>query len=233
MGTAADMITRAMRLANILGEGQTPSGDQSTNALSTLNEMLSAWNLDDLMLYQTTNDVVATVIGQSVYTVGTGGDWSVDRPVQINSMYQVYQGVSFPVDEVNQDEYNQITLKTLTQPLQRFFLYLNTHPLGTCTLWPTPTTVNAVYISVNRVLANIATLATTITLPPGYDRAVRANLAVELCPEYGREPQPSLAKAAKESKADIKRANHVPVLSEYDSALIPAPGGLAAFLSGY
>jgi hypothetical protein len=233
MATAQDYITRAMKLANILGEGQTPSSEQASGALDTLNEMLQAWNLDGLMVYQTTNDQVTMVPNQSVYTIGSGGNFAVDRPVSINSMYQDYQGVSYPIREINQDEYNLITLKTLTQPIVNFFLYVNTDPLGTITLWPTPTVANTLYLSVDRVLSTVASLATTIAFPPGYARAIRANLAVELCPEYGREPSRTLAKAASESKADIRRANHVPVVAEFDSALIGAPSGLAAFLSGY
>lgn len=233
MTTAGDLITRALRQANILGEGQVPSGDQSNDALVTLNDMLDAWNTDSLVLYQTTNDQVTTVANKSVYTVGTGGDWNVDRPGQINSAYVDYQGVSFQVFEINQDEYNLLSLKTMTQVFPRFFLYLNTFPLGTLTLWPTPTTNSTFTMSVDRVLANIPSTGATVVLPPGYSKAIRANLAMELCVEYGKEPSPTLVKLAKDSKADVKRANHVPTIAEYDPALVAAPSGLAGFLSGY
>lgn len=231
--TALELITRSMRLANILGEGQQPSGDQASDALDTLNELLDAWNTDSLVLYQTTNDVLATVPNQAVYTVGTGGNLNTDRPVQINSMYVEYQGVSYPVYEINQDEYNLLSLKSMTQVFPRFFLYVNTYPLGTLTLWPTPTLANTLVMSVDRVLSQVPNTSTALTLPPGYAKALRANLAMELCVEYGKEPSPSLVKLAKESKADVKRANHVPTVAEYDPALVAAPSGLAGFLAGY
>lgn len=233
MTTALDLITRALRQANILGEGQVPSGDQANDALGVLNDMLDSWNTDSLVLYQTTNDVVATVPGQAVYTVGTGGDFNIDRPGQINSAYVEYQGVSYQVYEINQDEYNLLTLKSMTQVFPRFFLYLNTFPLGTLTLWPTPTTNSTFTLSVDRVLANIPSTGTTVVLPPGYAKAIRSNLALELCVEYGKEPAPTLVKLAKDAKADVKRANHVPTVSEFDPALVAAPSGLAGFLSGY
>ena len=77
------------------------------------------------------------------------------------------------------------------------------------------------------------TLGTDMVLPPGYRKALRAELAIDLCPEYGREPSKTLVDMAKTAKADIKRANHTPVLAEYDTALTSPPSGLASFLSGY
>ena len=232
MTTALELISSSMRLANILAEGQVAQGDQATQGLETLNDILSGWNTDSLVLYATSNDQVTFVPGQSVYTVGPGGDFVVDRPGQINSMYCVYSGVSFPITEINQDEYNLITNKTMSQQLPRFFLYVNEFPLGMLTFWPTPSEALQLSISVDRVISDL-TLATVLSFPPGYRKALRAALACELCPEYGREPSPSLVEMAKTSKADIKRANHVSVVAEYDPALVGPPSGIAAFLAGY
>ena len=65
------------------------SAQQSADALVTLNDLLDTFNLDSLALYQTTVDTVTLVPGQSVYTMGTGGDSTVDRPAQINSAYVI------------------------------------------------------------------------------------------------------------------------------------------------
>ena len=232
MSTARDLIASSFRLANILGEGQSPSADQASQALDTLNDILSGWNTDSLILYATVNDQVTFTPGQATYTIGTGGNFNVDRPVQINSMYCVYNGVSFPITEVNQDEYNLITNKNRSQQLPRFFLYVPEFPLGKVTFWPAPTDALQVFLSVDRVLADL-TLDTVLSYPPGYRKALRAALAVELAPEYGQEPSQTLKELARSSKADIKRANHVPNVAEYDPALIGPPAGIAAFLAGY
>jgi hypothetical protein len=233
MATALDYITRAMKLANILGEGQSPSAEQGQNGLDTLNDMLQAWSLDSLTVYQTTNDQVSLVPAQSVYTIGIGGNFNLDRPVQINSAYVDYQGISYPVNQINQDEYNLITLKSMTQPLPRMFLYVNTDPLGTLTLWPVPNQALTFTISVDRILSVVASLATTMSFPPGYAKLIRSHLAVELCTEYGRDPPPSLQKQAQEAIASVKKANRTQTVAEYDSALIGPPSGLAGFLGGY
>lgn len=41
--TAQDMIRRALRLAGILADGQTPTAEMYSDGLQSLNDMLSAW----------------------------------------------------------------------------------------------------------------------------------------------------------------------------------------------
>jgi hypothetical protein len=233
MATVNDLISGSLRLANILGEGQTASGEQAANALTTLNDMIQAWNLDGLMLYGTTASTGTLVVGQDTYTVGSGGNFTFDRPVRISSMYQTYQGVSIPIIETSYEEYSLITLKTQTSPIQRFYVYVNTAPLGTLIFWPVPSSANVITVTDDRVIAEFSSISTTLTFPPGYNRALRANLAMELCPEYGKEPSPSLVKMASESKADVRKANWTQTASEFDDALVGKPSGIAAFYSGY
>jgi hypothetical protein len=233
--TATELIQSALRLANILGEGQTASADQASTALDALNDILGQLSLDSMSLYATDNNTVATVANQGTYTIGTGGDWAVERPTSINSAYVIYQGVSYRVTEINQDEYNeQVTLKSLQGSyIPRYFKYLNTFPLGTLTLWPSPAQVLSFVFSCDRVLTEIPTLGTTLVLPPGYRPMLRSALAVSQCIEYGLPISASLQRMATDSLANVKRGNHIPVVAEYDPALLSAPAGLASFLAGY
>jgi hypothetical protein len=50
-------------------------------------------------------------------------------------------------------------------------------------------------------------LVTPVDLLPGYARALRTNLALELAPEWGRVVDPTVERQARESLADVKRAN--------------------------
>ena len=60
----------------------------------------------------------------------------------------------------------------------------------------------------------------SITLPPGYARALIFNLACEIAPDYNKEPGPSLLKSAAESKGILKRNNRQDVTMKFDYALL-------------
>ena len=45
MGTASDMIRRAFVLATVIGDDETPTAQQATDALADMNDMLSAWSI--------------------------------------------------------------------------------------------------------------------------------------------------------------------------------------------
>lgn len=230
--TAQDLISRALRLAGIIGESEVPTAAMNADALDTLNDLIDQWNTDGLMLFQTTNDTFNLIPGKDTYTIGPGGDFNDVRPVQVNSAFVEYQGVSFPLYQQNQEEFNLITLKSQQQVLPRFWLYLNTAPLGTLQIWPVPSLAMPLTLTMQRVLPPL-TLASTIDYPPGYAKALRYGLAVELLPEYGMQPSPLLIEMARSSKATIKRANYVNTVASYDPTLVGPQGGIAGFLSGY
>ena len=218
--TALDLITRAGKLAGIFSVGETPSADEANDALATLNDVLENWDTEPLSLWSTTNFSGALVGGQAVYTIGPGGDLDTVRPSGINGAYVNFNGVDFDVKPVGQLEYNRISLKTYQQPIPQTLLYVNDFPLGRITVWPVPSSAMPITLTFDRVLTQIPTLSTVINYPPGAAKALRYALAVELCVEYGKPVDPSLAALYADAKADYKRANKQPVKANYDAALV-------------
>jgi hypothetical protein len=55
---------------------------------------------------------------------------------------------------------------------------------------------------------SVPSLATDITMPPGYLRAFKYSLACELAAEFGVEPSPQVLRIAMTSKRNLKRINN-------------------------
>jgi hypothetical protein len=54
------LVTRALKLAGILGTGAAATADQMDDGVDTLNDMLEAWKIDDMDLGQPTLTAGAT-----------------------------------------------------------------------------------------------------------------------------------------------------------------------------
>lgn len=215
----SDLIKSSMRLIGAIATGETPTADEANDGLLVLNDMLENWSTETLSVWGSSNQTFALVPGQSIYTIGPLGNWNTDRPVDINDAYMTFSGVDFPVKCINQEEYNEINLKSMQQPIVERLLYVNEFPLGRVTVWPVPTQANNITLTMNRILDFPVALGDVLTGPPGFTKAIRYCLAVELAPEFGMEPSPTVVSVAADSKADYKRSNMPEVVAQYDAAL--------------
>lgn len=213
-----------MKLAKVLSSGETPTAEEATDALATLNDILENWDTEPLSLWGSANFVGATVGGQATYTIGPGGNLNTTRPEKVNAAYVTFGGVDFGLSVIGQIEYNGIGLKTQQQPVPEQLLYVNDYPLGLITLWPVPSQAIPLTITADRLLTQIATTATTINYPPGAAKALRYALAIELATEFGAPIDTALAVLAADAKADFKRANKQPVKAQYDAGLVGIQG---------
>jgi len=214
---ALELIKRSMYLINALAAGETPDSDSANDALITLNEMIDSWSLQKLAVYGEANSEFVLTPAQSLYTWGTGGDFNVQRPVFVDEAYCIRSGVTTPVRIVGVQEWNAIALKSLASPLPEQVYLVNGYPNFEVNVWPVPTEAVTLGFSDIRVMDSVATLQTIISLPPGYLKALRYNLAVELWPEYNNSTTDiaRVGNMAAKSLGLIKVANMTDVLSSY------------------
>lgn len=229
--TALDLIKGAMRLIGAIATGETPTADEANDGLTALNDVLEGWSLEGLAVWRSSNQTFNTVPGQRLYTVGPGGNFATNRPVNIFGGYCTFDGVDFQIEVVDQLAYNRIALKSQQQPIIEQMLYVNENPLGFLTLWPVPSSAIPITLSCGRILTAIPSLATTLIYPPGYAKALRYSLAVHLAAEYGMVPAIDVATIARDSKGNIKNANMTPPVMSFDSVL--TGDGPAIWQRGY
>lgn len=222
MATALDSIKRAMRLLGVLSIGETPTDDEAADGLTALNAMLESFANDKQVIYAPTLDTIAWAPSTSSYTVGPTGTVATVRPVTLlTSCYFVWGGVSYPLEPITVDEYNQISLKGLNTTIPQYIWCNPTFPNSTITLWPTPSTAISVALWSNKVLLSIPTVTTDLPLPPGYRDFIDYNLAERLAPEYQVQVPMAVAKQAMLTRKTIARTNFVPLEMSYPANSLP------------
>lgn len=211
MATAGDIINGSLRLLGILAEGETPSAETAQDALNAMNQMIDSWNTERLAVFAAREQVFRWPAGLLTRTLGPTGDFIGHRPVMLeDSTYfrDPGTGVSFGIKFINHQQYNGIAVKTVPSIYPQVMWVNNTFPDITMTVFPRPLrALDWHFVSVEE-LARPVTLATELRFPPGYLRAFRYNLALELAPEFGMEPSAQVMRIAMTSKRDLKRINN-------------------------
>ena len=209
--SAGDQINGAMRLIGMLAEGETPSAAASEDALAALNQMIDSWNTERLSIFSTQDQVFTWPASVRSRTLGPTGDFVGNRPILMDDatyFRDAATNVSYGIKIINQQQYDGIAVKTVTSTYPQVLWVNMTYPDIEMYVYPVPLRpLEWHFVSVQE-LTQPATLATTLSFPPGYLRAFRFNLACEIAAEFGVEPSPQVSRIAMTSKRNIKRINN-------------------------
>lgn len=224
MATVRDLIRGSLRLVGAIATGETPSADELSDAFSVLNDMVESWSTERLLVFEKVRREFSLVAGTASYTIGTGGTFNAPRPIRIENAAIEDQSASptveYPIEVLNREKWDRIPTKDLQSTIPAKLFIDDAYPLATITLYPVPTVANKLVIYPWEVITAFSSVSATVSLPPGYARALRYNLAVELAPEYGKALDPKTLDIAAESKANIKRANIKPNFLECDAGTL-------------
>lgn len=237
--TIRQLITGALRLINVIAQGEAPSEDDVEITKSALNGMIDSWSNNKLMIY-TMNPTEFPLSGKQNYTLGPGGDWDVTRPMEIDNAYTrlnsgTLQQIDIKLKLLTDEEYGDISVKN-TPSTFPYALYDNgNYPLRTISLFPIPTGPASIVLWLRTPLLDLTDLDAVVNYPPGYERCFRFNLAVEIAPEFGKQIPDEVAVIAKRSKEELERLNSVPVHIRGDGGNIVrgrGRGGPSAIITG-
>ena len=209
--SAGDQINGAMRLIGMLAEGETPSAAASQDALSALNQMIDSWNTERLSVFSTQDQIFTWPASTQSRTLGPSGNFVGNRPVLLDdSTYfrDAATNVSYGIKMINQQQYNGIAVKTVTSTYPQVLWINMTYPDVEMYVYPVPLRPLEWHFVSIQELTQPATLATTLSFPPGYLRAFKYNLACEIAAEFGVEPSPQVSRIAMTSKRNLKRINN-------------------------
>lgn len=218
MATAQTVINRALRLIGALDPEESPTTNETANVLEALNGLIDSWRNDRLIVWSITNVTKTLTAGDGTYTIGSGADINTTRPVVIKGAYVTQNGSDYPVDVITEEAYRGIVSKTTQSSLPQLVYYDPAVASGTIYLWPVPSVGNVLTLSVWSPISTLAAAGTTVTLPPGYERALASNLAIDIAPEFQKTASQEVAKMARDSLAAIKKANVRPIVAQMEMA---------------
>lgn len=208
MTTAIQMITRSMRLAGIIGKGESLDTDEADDGLVALNSMLDSWSIERLFAYYMVQETLNVVANQATYTMGVGGDLNTTRPTRIeDDAYITFASIDYHIKVINVDAYASIPAKTVQSniPLWLYVSYQN--PLVKLTFYPVQNTSGVVTLWSWKQLQQFTTLTDVLALPPGNERAITYSLAEEFGPEFGVQIDPRVSAIAMKARGNLKRIN--------------------------
>ena len=231
--TVAEAILRKL---GVIAQGETPEAAELNDTLSAVNDLISSWSNERLMVYAIIEETFTLTVAQQSYTLGPGGDFATIRPQWIDKILlrdnNPTQPVDYPVKLIPVEEWSRISVKGVSTQYPYFAYDDSGFPLRTIQIYPKPSQANNIIFYSAKALSSL-TADTVLSFPPGYRRALIFNGAAEVAPEFGIEPSMLVLASAVDAKANIKRANHKTALLGTDAALINRRNDFNIHTGGY
>jgi hypothetical protein len=235
--TARALIASTLRLLGVLASNEPPTAEEAFDGLQTLNQLVDSWSNERLTLYAIERLDVPLIVGQALYTWGVpGGMIAHPRPLQVEGVVlrlTDQPDMEWPLTAYSQAEYQALAQKGMTSLYPQLWQYTPTYPLGELRMWPVPQQAHTLGLFPWVPLTRFASLDTELTFPPGYERALRFGLALDLAPEYDREASTALVGAFAQAFSAIKRTNTVVPTLGMDPAMSGRQAGAWEASSGH
>lgn len=226
MAKVRDLFQAALEELGVYEPGEPINAADIDRCLQTANELLDSWSNESLTCFAILEESFPLVVSQAQYTIGETGtpDISAVRPLKIIQAYmQDFNGNNYPLDIYERDRWNDLGLRTVTAQIPSVIFYDPQFPLGIINIFPVPLINYTVFFDSYRQLTEFPDVETALSFPPGYQRALRTNLGMEIADFYGVTPTPNLARKASISLGNIKRTNIREVIAKYDSEIVSRP----------
>lgn len=251
--TVSDLITGALAELRVARAGDVLAAEQLTYGLQVLNELLDAWNADDHALYNVQFSTFTLTANHQPHTIGLSANTpdfavSVGRPRAIlRANLILANNIRVPFERLNgqpgildDEEWASIRAgaatgqsETISSAVPRHLYYSPDWPNGNIYLWPWANTAYGLELETTTLLAQVAT-TDTLSLPFGYQQALRLTLAERLAPGFGQTVDPATKQAALDARNRAFAQNAtLPNLVTRDGGMPAARGARFNYLTGF
>lgn len=210
--TGRQLIYRACRHLGYAFQGSTIPPDLEDDAKYALNGMIESWNLNRWLIPWQEIETYTLTANQTSFTIGSGGDFDGPRPLRIeqaNVIINTYSPVlRKPVDIIDFRQWSAVGVQEVAAiPNILYYDAAFTSGLGKVYLWPQANAAYELELYQWHALDTFTDLTTAYNFPPGYERALTFNLAIEissLAPDkFNRSKFQEVQRLARESKAAV------------------------------
>lgn len=233
--TGLSVVTDALLMAGVTGQGQTPQAADLNLALRRLNGMLGIWSTKRWLIWNLV-ELGFTSDGRiTPYTVGPAGNYSIARRpdrIEFAFLRQLAQNQGLPVDTPLQvwqarEQYDLATLKKNFVSYPSGVFLDTSWPQGKLYVYPwPPASVYQIFIAMKNVFPVFTAATLMDQIPDFYVEGFKLNLARRIRQNYGKgmKPDMELNEQAKDALNAIKNANlQVPELRQPPG--LPGTGG--------
>ena len=159
---------------------------------------------------------------QSVSPTGLlGYNWAVPRPTRVERVSIKYynnssQPYEIPLSTIDLEHWQAIPVKNVPSTYPLTVYNDEAYPYMNLNFWPVPNGPANCVIYAWDPLSEPTSLLSQVTMPPGYNLALKYSLAIELAINFEREPGAMLVKRAMESKHNLANINQATPEMHYD-----------------
>jgi len=203
--TRDQIIKGALRNIGAYASGETPSSSDISDGSEALNMMVKAWQAEGGKLWLNDTTTLSLVADQQSYTIGSGGDLDIVRPLGVDNVRYHYNtgSIEVPMTSLSREEYFDLPDKAATGiPLQ--YYYDPQLSLGVFYIWPVvgSSTSDTIKMTFKTEVEDFDSASNNADFPVEWLRALKFNLAIELAPEHGKEVGPTLLRNADLAKRE-------------------------------
>jgi hypothetical protein len=199
--TAAQFVNQSLSLIGVLASGETPNSDEAAAGLVVFNQLLALWSAKELTVVATRTEAISLAEDDITYAFAGA------RPIKILAADVVVGGMTFPVKIMGADGWAAYDDRSSKAARVRAVFCDYAFPTVSVLVAPIPAGSATLNLYCTTLLSAALSSGDSFAVPPGYEMAIRFNLAVALCPEFGRPCPPEVASLAKQYLADIEQLN--------------------------
>jgi hypothetical protein len=187
--TGDQLCNAALRKLSVLGDGQSPSATQLTNATEALNVMLKTFMADGMPLW-VISEYNIPLTATHDYTIGVGQTINIPAPLKVTQVIlkDLTAQTSIPLNIRSHYDYNLLANQGSVGTPTTYF-YEPKNQIGVMHIWPIPDAyaiANQVATMVyQRPFYDMTTGTDTLDFPQYWQEAIIYGLAWRLSPEYG------------------------------------------------